>query len=109
MRPKIARVTFFKISYRVMLQDADYVNITLYTVVAEQKDSAVDVRYARGTFLCTCSGELTATVTGPDQAEVPTKVARHDTVYDVSFMPSVVGEFKLTDCFTSMISKHSSS
>ena len=42
--------------------------------------------------LCTCfAGELTATVTAPDHSEVPIKVARHDTVYDVSFLPTVTG------------------
>jgi len=41
------------------------------------------------------SGELTATVTAPDHTEVPTKVARHDTVYDVSFLPTVTGHLKI--------------
>jgi len=44
---------------------------------------------------CTYSGELTATVTAPDHTEVPTKVARHDTVYDVSFLPTVTGQLEL--------------
>jgi len=35
-------------------------------------------------------------VTAPDHSEVPTKVARHDTVYDVSFMPVVTGTTKLS-------------
>ena len=38
-------------------------------------------------------GELSATVTAPDHSEVPTKVARHDTIYDVSFMPCVTGRW----------------
>jgi len=50
-------------------------------------------------LLLTChlyyTGELCATVTGPDHSEVPTKVARHDTVYDVSFMPTVKGELSV--------------
>lgn len=41
------------------------------------------------------SGELSATVTAPDRSEVPTKVARHDTLYDVSFMPTITGDYMM--------------